>query len=108
MDKNPQWVMTDNIDCQDDDSEIIGSLMKQCYTTNLTVYELPQYTEDPQFLIWYMNSIGFSIYDITRAINIWEGRPEFKIAQESIEKLMEWKKENEEEQMLCDMMSRVM
>ena len=111
MDKNPTWQTTDNIDCQDDDSELIGSLLKQQYATNLTVHDLPCYTQDPQFLVWYMNSLGFSVYDITRAINIWEGRPEFQIAQDCIEDLMEWKKEQEESNdvdMLCDMMSSVM
>jgi hypothetical protein len=110
MDKNPQWRTTDNIDYQDDNSEYIGSLLKQQYTTNLTVHDLPHYTQDPAFLIWYMNSLGFNVYDITRAINVWEGRPEFEVAQNCIEELMEWKKDNEEndEDMLCDMMSRVM
>jgi hypothetical protein len=110
MDKNPEWRTTDNIDYQDDNSEYIGSLLKQQYTTNLTVHDLPHYTQDPAFLIWYMNSLGFNVYDITRAINVWEGRPEFEVAQNCIEELMEWKKDNEEndEDMLCDMMSRVM
>jgi hypothetical protein len=110
MDKNPGWRTTDNIDYQDDNSEYIGSLLKQQYTTNLTVHDLPHYTQDPAFLIWYMNSLGFNVYDITRAINVWEGRPEFEVAQNCIEELMEWKKDNEEndEDMLCDMMSRVM
>ena len=110
MDKNPEWKTTDNIDYQDDNSEYIGSLLKQQYTTNLTVHDLPHYTQDPAFLIWYMNSLGFNVYDITRAINVWEGRPEFEVAQNCIEELMEWKKDNEEndEDMLCDMMSRVM
>lgn len=108
MDKNPTWQTTDNIDCQDDDSELIGSLLKQQYATNLTVHDLPCYTQDPQFLVWYMNSLGFNIYDISRAINIWEGRPEFQIAQDCIEDLMEWKKEKEDVDMLCDMMSSVM
>jgi len=110
MDKNPQWRTTDNIDYQDDNSEYIGSLLKQQYTTTLTVHDLPHYTQDPAFLIWYMNSLGFNVYDITRAINVWEGRPEFEVAQNCIEELMEWKKDNEEndEDMLCDMMSRVM
>ena len=108
MDKNPTWQTTDNIDCQDDDSELIGSLLKQQYATNLTVHDLPCYTQDPQFLVWYMNSLGFNIYDISRAINIWEGRPEFQIAQDCIEDLMEWKKEQEDVDMLCDMMSSVM
>ena len=107
MDKNPQWSTTDNIDYQDDDSEYIGSLLKPHYTTNLTEHDLPNYTQDPKFLIWYMNSLGFNVYDITRAINVWEGLPEFEIAQGCIQELMEWKKD-EDEDMLCDMMSRAM
>jgi len=58
-----------------------------------------------------MHSLGFNIYDITRAINIWEGRPEFQLAQDCIEDLMEWKKEKEESNdvdMLCDMMNSAM
>ena len=108
MDKNSTWQTTDNIDCQDDDSELIGSLLKQQYATNLTIHDLPCYTQDPQFLVWYMHSLGFNIYDISRAINIWEGRPEFQLAQDCIEDLMEWKKEKEDVDMLCDMMNKVM
>jgi len=111
MDKNPHWASADNIDFQDDDSEHIGSLMKQQYATNMTVHDLPCYTQDPQFLIWYMNSLGFNVYDITRAINIWEGRPEFQVAQDCIEDLMEWKNDKQQSDdvdMLCDMMGKVM
>jgi len=108
MDKNSTWQTTDNIDCQDDDSELIGSLLKQQYATNLTIHDLPCYTQDPQFLVWYMHSLGFNIYDISRAINIWEGRPEFQLAQDCIEDLMEWKKEKEDVDTLCDMMNSVM
>lgn len=109
MDKNPHWLVADHIDFQDDDSEYIGSMLRLHYATNMTIHDLPCYTQDPEFLIWYMNSLGFSVYDMTRAITIWEGRPEFEMAQNSINKLMKWKAENDDdEDMLCNMMNRVM
>ncbi len=118
MDANPDWDMGDDVECYDDDTDAIEGLLKLDYTTNLNVYELPQYMTDPEFLVWYMDAHGASLYDITRAIKAWDGTDKFQKANAAIDDMLEWKKNNmmsgstgyanQDEMMLCDMMGRVM
>lgn len=113
MDKNPTWQMSDNVDFQDDDVEQIELHLKQSYSTNITVYDVAYYTTDSKVLIYYMKCQGFNDYDISRAINIWQGLPEFQVAQYSIDELVAWTKGQQNsgdasEMMLCDMMKRIM
>ncbi len=122
MDENPSWGMKDDVECYDDDTEAIEGLMKLDYTTNMNVYELPQYVSDPEFLVRYMDSHGSSIYDITRAIKAWDGTDKFKKAHDAIDDMIAWKNEvaymsgekdatgyaDEDEMMLCETMTRVM
>jgi hypothetical protein len=115
MEANPEWGMKDNIDCYDEDLEIIESCLKLDYQTNFEACELPQYIRDPEFLVWYMDAQGFSLYDITRAINFWDGKPEFEKACGAIDDVIAWKKsmdcaddDGEDEMMLCAKMQTAM
>lgn len=114
MDANPSWRMKDDVECYDDDTDAIEGLLKLDYTTNMTVYELPQYIDDPELLVWYMNAHGSSMYDISCAINAWDGTDKFEKAHSAIDDLIAWKKEqeymtgDEDEMMLCETMARVM
>ena len=116
MDANPTWGMKDDIECYDEDTEAIEELMKLDYITNLNVYELSQYVSDPEFLVWYMGTHEFSVYDITRAINNWEGHSiQFKKAHDALDDFISWKHEQEymsgekdEVDMLCEKMHTVM
>ena len=110
MDANPTWSMKDDLDCYDDDHEVVESYLKLDYTTNLGVSQLPYYIRDPEFLVWYMDAHDFSLYDISRAINAWHGKPEFERAQNAMDDLITWKKNNEDEDitMLCETMTKSM
>jgi hypothetical protein len=123
MDANPTWNLKDDVEYYEDDVDAIWSFLKLDYSTNLNVYELPTYIHDPEFLVWYMDAQGFSMYDISRAINAWDGNPVlFQKAHDAIDDLMNWKHEqeymsgekdatgyaDEDEMMLCDTMTRVM
>ena len=122
MDTNPSWSMKDEIECYDDDTDAIEGMLRLDYTINLNVYELPQYMTDPEFLVWYMDAHGSSLYDITRTIKAWDGTDKFQKANAAIEDMLEWKKEqeymsgekdatgyaDEDEMMLCNTMMRAM
>jgi hypothetical protein len=114
--------MKDEIECYDDDTDAIEGMLRLDYTINLNVYELPQYMTDPEFLVWYMDAHGSSLYDITRTIKAWDGTDKFQKANAAIEDMLEWKKEqeymsgekdatgyaDEDEMMLCNTMMRAM
>lgn len=122
MDDNPSWGMKDDVECYDDDTDAIEGLLRLDYVSNLNVYELPQYISDPEFLVWYMDSHGSSLYDITRAIKSWDGTDKFHKANSAIEDMLAWKHEqeymsgekdatgyaDEDEMMLCETMNKVM
>jgi hypothetical protein len=57
-----------------------------------------------------MDAHDFSLYDISRAINAWHGKPEFERAQNAIDDLIAWKKNNEDDDitMLCETMAKSM
>ena len=122
MDANPNWRIADEFDCFQDDIEPIENLLKLGYATNLGIYELPVYIRDPECLVWYMDTHGWGLYDITRAIKIWDGTEKFTQANSTIDDMIEWKREQEymsgekdatgyadqDEMMLCEMMTHIM
>jgi hypothetical protein len=111
MDANPGWSMQDDIDCYDDDPDVIESYLKLNYKTNLGVYELTQYIRDPEYLVWYMDAHGFGLYDISRAINVWDGEPESIKAHAALNKVAERQYmgvEDDDVTMLCKTMNKVM
>ena len=122
MDTNPTWSMKDNIEYYEDEPDTIETLLKHDYTTNMNVYELPNYIKDPEFLVWYMDTHGWGLYDISRAVKIWDGTEKFDQANSAIDDMIEWKHEQEymsgekdatgyadqDEMMLCETMARVM
>lgn len=122
LDENPTWNLKDNVDYYEDDVDAIQNFVKMDYSTNLSIYELPVYIQDPEFLVWYMDSQGFGLYDISRAIKYWDGKPEFKKGEDAIEDLIAWKEEQKymsgeddmtgyadtDELMLCEKMQTAM
>lgn len=93
MDENPYWCMSDDIEFYEFEVEPIEAVLKLDYSSNLNVYELPLYIRDPAFLVWYMDTHGFGLYDISRAIKHWDGKPEFKQGEDAIDDLIAWKEE---------------
>lgn len=116
MDANPTWNMADDFDCFEDDIEPVETLLKLGYATNLGVYELPIYIRDPECLVWYMDTHEFGLYDITRAINVWEQNDtRFQQAQKAVDSLIAHKNEldymdavEDDIDMICNTMNKVM
>jgi len=118
LEGNPLWTNLDQIVFVDNNVEpIIGNYMKLDYKTNLDPLEIPLYLTDPDYIVWYMDANEYSLDTICRAINVWEGNDK-KRAEEAMEDMLEWKEEqrrmhgyedpNDDEDMLCATMNRVM
>lgn len=110
IDANPTWTMKDDVECYEDDVEIVGNLLRLDYSTNIQAHELPIYIRDPEFLVWYMDSHEYGTYDISKIVNSWTDSSTYEKAQDAFDDLLDWKKNKNDSDvdMLCEKMQTAM
>jgi len=113
LEENPLWLYFDDIDFIEYDMENnVGRFMFMGYSSNLPSNELPNYLVDPDNLVWYMDLQGFSPQDICRAIQVWDGTEKKRMAEETLEEMLDSRgirpEVCEDEDMLCHAMNRTL